>query len=177
MVSLPAISQQDTLKKDPKAQEGIKRKVVIERAPAPEKPEPGNKLQQHNQKVEPKPTLPVPPPIVVEEELGLEEEIINPPEKRAMFPGGREALFKFIEETMEYPEESKEKGEQGKVYLTFVVEKNGAITNIKVSRGVSEEIDAEAVRILRAMPNWIPGEHRGKVVRSLASLPITFLLK
>lgn len=176
LVAVPAISQQDTLKKDPKAQEGLKKKMVIERAPAPEKPEPGNKLREENQREEPRIMVPVPPPAVIDQKI-IEEEIIAFPDKEAEFPGGKDAMFKFINETMVYPPEAIDMGDQGRVYLSFVVEKDGRLTNVKIERGVIKSLDQEAKRIVRKMPNWTPGEVKGEAVRSRARLPIQFMLK
>jgi TonB family protein len=81
-----------------------------------------------------------------------------------VFPGGDEAMQKFIKDNLVYPAEDKEKGEQGKVYVRFVVEADGTITNVVIARGVSPSIDAEALRIVKMMPSWMPGKQRGRPV-------------
>lgn len=85
-------------------------------------------------------------------------------------------MFKFISENVKYPEVDKEMGNQGRVYVEFIVEKDGSLTNVKVLRGVSKTIDEEAKRVIRAMPNWIPGESGGKIVRTKTRLPISFVM-
>lgn len=105
-----------------------------------------------------------------------DEEIVDFPDVEAGFPGGVVAMKKWIADNIEYPETSIEMNEQGKVYLEFVVEKDGSISRIKIKRGVSEDIDREAKRIIRQMPKWKPGEAGGKVVRTTCSIPINFVL-
>jgi protein TonB len=108
-------------------------------------------------------------------EFELEEIVI--PDKDASFVGGFAALQKFITTEMVYPQEAIELGLQGKVYLEFVVERDGSISNVRVMRGVDNILDKEAVRIIRKMPKWIPGESRATFVRSHVRLPIHFHLK
>jgi protein TonB len=93
------------------------------------------------------------------------------------FPGGDEARVKYMVENVKYPETSKDKGVQGSVYVSFVVEKDGRITNTKVIRGVEKSLDAEAFRVVSAMPKWIPGSEKGKPVRVQFNMPIQFKLK
>lgn len=98
-------------------------------------------------------------------------------EKQAEYPGGFEALKKFIESEMKYPQIAKENGIQGRVITNFIIEKDGTLTDPKVVRGVDPLLDQEAVRILKAMTaKWIPGEQTGKIVRVRFTLPIVFKL-
>ncbi len=92
------------------------------------------------------------------------------------YPGGYNAMFDFISKNVKYPKESKEKGIEGRVYVQFVVEKDGSLNEITVLRGVSEDIDAEAIRVVKAMPNWKPGMKEGKTVRVQYVLPFKFQL-
>ncbi|PWL27292.1 MAG: hypothetical protein DCO96_11125 [Fluviicola sp. XM-24bin1] len=103
--------------------------------------------------------------------------IIDFPDVEAAFPGGQAELTRFIVNNIEYPEVSIDMEEQGRVYLSFVVEKDGSITGVKVERGVSKDLDREAKRIVRAMPKWEAGEVKGKKVRTRCSLPIVFTLR
>lgn len=123
---------------------------------------------------------PLPPPVIIEEKVisdgPVGEEVIDFPDKEAQFPGGTGELQKYIMENVKYPTEALEKGIQGRVYLSFIVEKDGSLSQIKVERGVSEELDREAKRVVRAMPNWEPGEAAGMVVRTRCRLPIAFVL-
>lgn len=123
---------------------------------------------------EPNDPMPEPPMMVIEP---VEDEIMNFPDVEAQFPGGDEAMYKFIRDNIKYPTIDKETGQQGKVYISFVVEIDGAITDIKVLRGVSESIDREAKRVIRIMPKWSPAEVREKKVRSLMRLPIAFVFQ
>lgn len=116
---------------------------------------------------------PVPPPAPAEKSV-VQEEIIAFPEVNAEFPGGASALQQHISNHLIYPEVSKDMGDQGKVYLSFVVEKDGNITNIKVERGVTMELDREAKRIIRTMPKWNPGKVNGEPVRTRVYLPLIF---
>ena len=112
---------------------------------------------------------PPPPPAAVEEVYDLVEVIPN-------FPGGDECLQKYIKENVKYPAEASKKKEQGRVYVRFVVEKDGSISNVTIARGAGSMIDTEALRVVKMMPNWSPGMHRGKFVRTGVILPILFKL-
>ena len=92
------------------------------------------------------------------------------------FPGGVEAMMNYIAENVKYPEDAKDKNQSGRVLLSFVVEKDGHVNDVKVLRGVCESIDNEAVRVVKAMPNWKPGKQAGKPVRVSYCLPISFKL-
>ena len=90
--------------------------------------------------------------------------------------GGAAAMMKWINDNVKYPQTSIEMNEQGRVFLSFVVEADGSISNVKVERGISPDLDREAKRIIRSMPNWTPGESAGRVVRARCRLPINFQL-
>jgi TonB family protein len=103
--------------------------------------------------------------------------IYDMPEIMPEFIGGADALDEFIKKNIKYPAEAKEKGIQGKVYIQFVVEKDGSVTNVIVRRGANNALlDAEAMRVVKLMPAWKPGTMRGKKVRVRYTLPITFSL-
>ena len=93
------------------------------------------------------------------------------------FPGGDAELLKFIAKNVKYPQESQNKGEQGRVICSFVVTKDGTLTNYKVIRGISPALDQEAVRVLQMMPRWTPGTQRGEPVAVKYTVPITFKLQ
>ncbi len=118
----------------------------------------------------------VPEVVIKEETVVVEEEIIDFPDVEATFPGGAAALQKWIADNVQYPQTAIELNEQGKVYLSFVVEPDGSISNIVVERGVSTDLDREAKRLARSMPNWTPGEAKGKKSRTRCRLPINFAL-
>lgn len=104
------------------------------------------------------------------------EPVIDFPDVEASFNGGEEQMQMWMQENLQYPDISMEMGEQGKVYLTFVVEKDGSITNVEIIKGISRDLDNEAKRLIRTMPNWLPGEAKGLKVRSSFTMPINFEL-
>jgi TonB family protein len=97
-------------------------------------------------------------------------------EQMPEFPGGIEGLGKYLSENLKYPKASREKGIYGKVFATFVVLEDGAIVNAEITKGVNDEINAEALRVVQAMPKWTPGRQSGKVVPVRYTLPIAFKL-
>lgn len=159
----------EEVKEEPPQQE-----TTVEVPPPPQE----DIIEEENKEEPPKSTPPVPPPVKIEtEQVKVAEEIIEFPDVEASFPGGAAALKQFIRDNVVYPEMAMEMNEQGKVYLSFVVEKDGSITNIKVERGVSADLDREAKRVVRSMPKWVPGETKGKSVRTKCSLPIVFVIQ
>ncbi|MBO4689648.1 MAG: energy transducer TonB [Paludibacteraceae bacterium] len=98
-------------------------------------------------------------------------------EKMPEFQGGTQALFKYLSENVKYPANAQENGIQGRVICQFVVNKNGSIVDVEVVRsGGDPSLDEEAIRVIKAMPKWIPGKQRGKNVRVKYSLPVNFKL-
>ena len=97
-------------------------------------------------------------------------------EEMPQYPGGPQALFKFLSENVRYPAEAEKAGIQGRVIATFVVEKDGSISNAKVVKSVDPLLDAEALRVIGAMPNWKPGMQNGKIVRVKYTIPLSFHL-
>lgn len=134
--------------------------------------------EEENTEEIPAPVVQTPPPVPPGpvEQVRVEEEIIEFPDVEAAFPGGAAAMQKWISENVQYPQTSIEMNEQGRVYLSFVVESDGSITNIAVERGVSPDLDKEAKRLLRKMPKWVAGESKGKKARTRCRLPINFTL-
>lgn len=94
-----------------------------------------------------------------------------------VFPGGQDAMLKFIATHTIYPSDAIKKNIQGKVYVRFIVKSDGSVRNISVIRGVHTSLDAEAVRVVQSMPNWIPARQNGKPVNVQFTLPINFSLK
>ena len=113
------------------------------------------------------------------EEVVDEEEIFTVVEKMPEFPGGIQKLYNYLGNNIRYPEVAKEAGIQGKVYISFVVEKDGSIKDVKVLRGIpgGKMCDNEAIRVVKAMPKWSPGKQRGKPVRVSYNLPVQFTLR
>ncbi|HLO89841.1 MAG: energy transducer TonB [Chloroflexota bacterium] len=116
------------------------------------------------------------PPAVTEEEEVAEAEIFTVVEESPAFPGGDAARIQFLQQNIVYPQMARESGIQGTVYVTFVVERNGAVTDVRVLRGIGGGCDEEAVRVIKAMPKWNPGKQRGKPVRVQFNMPIKFTL-
>ena len=93
------------------------------------------------------------------------------------FPGGMEAMIQFISSNIKYPADVKKQKVDGRVLVNFVVEKDGSITEVKVIKPAFPSLDAEAVRVVKAMPKWKPGYQNGKAVRVQFTMPINFSLK
>jgi protein TonB len=153
------------------------------------------------QEVKPPPPPPPPPEIieiveddvVIEDEIEIEDtesdedeeiEIIEEDddeffmvvENMPIFPGGDLGLMKYIQKHVKYPAIAKEYNITGKVYVSFIVDKSGSVTNVKIVRGVDKNLDAEAVRVVKSLPKYKPGKQRGKSVRVMFTIPINFTL-
>ena len=170
--------------------------VVATKFPEPEppKPKPLEKKSQSNQ-----------PPILVESDvidkliddqpIDVEEpveidfsdamvEIIEEPvdkvheivESMPEFPGGMEAFYKYVAEEMDYPSLARRMGIEGRVYVQFVIDKDGSITEVNAVRGIGAGCDEEAELVLANAPKWVPGKQRGRAVKVRMILPITFRL-
>lgn len=109
------------------------------------------------------------------DKIVLEDDIVIPLID-AEYDGGILEMKKKILDVQEYPEIDRELGNQGTVYVSFVVEKDGSVTNVKALRGVSETLDREAERIIKSFPKWIPGQDEYGVVRTRVRMPIKFVL-
>ena len=97
-------------------------------------------------------------------------------EQMPEFPGGAAGMMKFIAENVKYPEEAYSKGIEGRVLVQFIIEKDGSVTNVKVIKKVNDAIDAEAVRVVKAMPKWKPGKQNGREARVKYTIPVIFRL-
>lgn len=106
-----------------------------------------------------------------------EDEIFVAVEQPAEFPGGLDALMKWLSQNIIYPETAIKKDIQGRVVVKFVVEKDGSIGHAEIARSVDKDLDAEALRVVYKMPKWKPGKNSGVTVRSYFNLPITFKLQ
>jgi len=115
-----------------------------------------------------------------EDDIDIEEEdddeVFMVVENMPEFPGGDLGLMKYIQKKVKYPPIAKEYNITGKVYISFVVDKSGSVTNVKVVRGVDKNLDAEAVRVIKSLPKYKPGKQRGKAVRVMFTVPINFTL-
>jgi periplasmic protein TonB len=115
-------------------------------------------------------------PIIVEEKEVEEEQIFTIVEDDPEFPGGQSALMQYLQSNLKYPTMAREAGIQGTVFVTFVVERDGSITDVRILRGVGGGLDEEAIRVVRNMPRWKAGRQRGQAVRVQFNLPIRFVL-
>ncbi len=118
---------------------------------------------------------PVEAPVEEEEEESVVFVVV---ETMPEFPGGQQALFKYLSENVKYPVIAQENGIQGRVICQFVVNKDGAIVDVEVVRsGGDPSLDKEAVRVIKSMPKWNPGKQRGKAVRVKYTVPVNFRLQ
>ena len=117
--------------------------------------------------------------VIAQPEPPKEEEtkVFDVVEVMPSFPGGQAALFEWLSKNIKYPVVAEENGVQGRVIVTFVVERNGSITDVQVVKAVDPSLDKEAVRVVKAMPHWIPGKQNGSAVRVKFTVPVTFRLQ
>lgn len=105
------------------------------------------------------------------------QKVFDVVEQMPEFPGGMEALFKYMAENMKYPEDAKKQQVEGRVLVQFIVETDGSVSNTEVLKRVFPSLDAEALRVISGMPKWIPGKQNGKVVRVKYTIPVSFRFK
>jgi TonB family protein len=109
--------------------------------------------------------------------VSINDSIYQECEVMPVFAGGDLGVRKFIAENIKYPAEAKKYSEQGKVYVTFVIAKDGAVEKVKVVRGVTPALDNEAIRVVSTMPNWTPGKQKGEPVNVQYTIPVNFQLQ
>lgn len=117
--------------------------------------------------------------VIAQPEPPKEEEtkVFEVVEQMPSFPGGAGALMQYLGSNIKYPVVAEENGVQGRVVCTFVVEKDGSITDVRVVKSVDPSLDKEAVRVVKGMPRWIPGKQNGAAVRVKYTVPVTFRLQ
>jgi len=106
----------------------------------------------------------------------VENKVFQVVEQMPEFPGGDEAMMKFIQKNIQYPDMERENDIQGRVVVGFVVNEDGSLTDINVKKGVSSGIDKEALRVVKLLPKFKPGKQQGKTVKVAFVLPIMFKL-
>lgn len=116
-------------------------------------------------------------PVEVEEDEVVEQEIFQIVEEMPSFPGGDQKMMEYVAKNIKYPQIARETGVQGKVFVNFVVEPDGSVSNVKILRGIGGGCDEEAMRVVKSMPKWKPGKQRGKPVRVSYNLPVNFRLQ
>ena len=117
--------------------------------------------------------------VIAQPEPPKEEEtkVFDVVEQMPSFPGGPSALMQYLSSNIKYPVVAEENGVQGRVVCTFVVEKDGSITDVRVIKSVDPSLDKEAMRVVKSMPKWIPGKQNGSAVRVKYTVPVTFRLQ
>ena len=106
-----------------------------------------------------------------------ETKVFDVVEQMPSFPGGPSALFEYLSKNIKYPVVAEENGIQGRVIVTFVVERDGSITDVRIAKSVDPSLDKEAQRVVKSMPKWIPGKQNGSPVRVKYTVPVTFRLQ
>lgn len=106
-----------------------------------------------------------------------ENKVFEVVEQMPSFPGGISALMKYLSKNIKYPPVAEENGIQGRVICTFVVERDGSVSDIRIAKSVDPSLDKEAIRVVSTMPRWIPGRQNGQSVRVKFTLPVTFRLQ
>ncbi len=104
----------------------------------------------------------------------VQDSIYRVSDAMPQYPGGPNEMMRYIQENIKYPQSAIDNKIEGRVFVTFVVEKDGSITNAAVMRGIDKECDAEALRVVSSMPKWNPGQHKGEVVRTQFTIPIIY---
>ncbi len=112
----------------------------------------------------------------IDNELISQPDVFDKVDEMPQFPGGMPAMMQYLSSNIRYPEDAKEAGAQGRVIVSFIVEKDGSISNAKVTKPTYSSLDEEALRLVSAMPNFIPGKQNGEAVRVKYSFPVSFRL-
>ena len=102
------------------------------------------------------------------------QKVFDTVEQMPEYPGGMQAMIEFLQANMKYPEDAAKQKVEGRVMVQFVVETDGSVSDVHVAKQVFPSLDAEAIRVVQAMPKWTPGKEKGKVVRVKYNLPIVF---
>ncbi|MBE0662867.1 MAG: energy transducer TonB [Bacteroidales bacterium] len=113
----------------------------------------------------------------MEAEVAEDNEVFVVVEELPQFPGGQEALHKFLSQNLKYPQSAKQEKIQGTVYVTFIISNDGNVDSASILLGVHWSLDEEAMRVIRDMPQWIPGKLRGKPVNVQITMPVRFTLE
>ena len=103
-----------------------------------------------------------------------DQKVFDTVEQMPEYPGGMQAMIEFLQTNMKYPEDAAKQKVEGRVMVQFVVETDGSVSDVHVAKQVFPSLDAEAIRVVQAMPKWMPGKDKGKVVRVKYNLPIVF---
>ena len=113
---------------------------------------------------------------MAQQEVALEEKVYEVVEEMPSFPEGQDGVFGYISKNIHYPVVAEENGIQGRVLVSFIIEKDGSLTDFVIEKSVDPSLDKEAIRLVRSMPKWNPGKKDGQSVNVKYTLPITFRL-
>lgn len=105
-----------------------------------------------------------------------DQKVYSIPEKPAVPLGGLQALYQHIQKNLKYPDLARIRGIEGRVFVEFIVEKNGTVDHLKIIKGIDKACDKEAIRLIKSFAKWNPGLHQGKIVRVKRSFPVLFEL-
>lgn len=153
------------VKTEPTISKNVDAIIIVDKVP--EKPSEKPKEEPYEAPKFDKKWVPVEP-------IVIDPDPIDFPDEMPQFEGGESEMFKYLSKNMKYPKVDLQLERQGTVFVEFVVGKNGKITEVKILRGVSETIDAEAIRVIQSMPNWLPGKQKGRAVKVRYKMPLTF---
>lgn len=117
------------------------------------------------------------PSLRIDEEIRDEVELVYWAEEMPEFPGGQEALLRYLSSSIRYPIIAQENRISGKVFVQFVINIDGGVTDVTIARSVDPSLDREAIRVVQTMPKWKPGMQRNRAVRVSYTLPINFVLQ
>ena len=124
------------------------------------------------------------PELIIEEPIVPSEKAVTTtkkpmltPEQSAEFPGGQAALMKYVYENFNYFQRDIDNGNQGTIYVKFVINKDGSVSDVKVLKGINKRLDQEAIRVVESLPKWKPGTNEGRPVRMYFNLPIRLKIK
>ncbi len=115
--------------------------------------------------------------VVAYEQDNVSQDVYETVEQMPEFPGGMEAMMRFLQQNIQYPANAAKNKVEGRVVLQFVIEKDGQIGEVKIARSVDPELDAEALRVVKSMPTFIPGRQDGEPVAVWYTIPISFKLQ
>lgn len=106
----------------------------------------------------------------------VDETVYAIVEEMPEYPGGYDQLTAYLSQNLQYPQVARDNGIQGRVYVSFIVERDGSVSDVKVTRSLEQSCDEEAIRVVKAMPQWKPGKQGGQAVRVSYMLPVVFRL-
>ena len=112
----------------------------------------------------------------IDNELASQPDVFDKVDEVPQFPGGMAGMMQYLSSNIRYPEDAREAGTQGRVIVSFIVEKDGSISNAKVAKPTYSSLDEEALRVISTMPKWTPGKQNGEAVRVKYSVPVSFRL-